>query len=124
MRRVEEFHDKFGMAVTQPYSDELFNLRMRLIAEEFKELAEAGANVVLGTNDEEPEQIILREKFLKEVCDCVYVMYGVAVSFGWDFEEAFNRVHQSNMTKTGSKEDGKQLKGEGYIPPDLKGCVE
>ena len=59
------------------------------------------------------------------MCDCMYVLKGMAVTFGWDLEEAFNRVHQSNMTKIpfSVTDDGKVQKGENYEPPNLEGIV-
>ena len=55
----------------------------------------------------------------------MYVLKGMAVTFGWDLEEAFNRVHQSNMTKIpfSVTDDGKVQKGENYEPPNLEGIV-
>lgn len=90
-------------------------------------------------------------EFLKEACDFIYVMRGYGMTFkdkgqqdaymkGVDeietyvsnffetgkFDEAFRRVHQSNMSKLGDdgkpikREDGKILKGPNYKEPDLK----
>lgn len=45
-------------------------------------------------------------------------------------QEAFRRVHISNMSKLGEdgrpirREDGKVLKGPNYLPPDLKDMVD
>ena len=65
------------------------------------------------------------ENMMKELCDVIYVVIGTFVAFGWDFDEAFNRVHESNMSKLGEdgkpivREDGKILKGLHYAPPFL-----
>jgi len=56
----------------------------------------------------------------------VYVAVGTAVARGYNFSEAFKRVHNSNMSKLDNctvREDGKILKGANYTPPDLKDCV-
>lgn len=45
------------------------------------------------------------------------------------FEEAFKRVHESNMSKLGDdgkpiyREDGKVLKGPHYKPPNLEDLI-
>jgi len=125
MVRVEEFMDKAEQPVDVPFEDRLFNFRMKLIAEEFKEMAEAASSLTLSDIDSDEERTIQKEKFIKEVCDCMYVLKGMAVTFGWDLEEAFNRVHQSNMTKIpfSMTDDGKVQKGENYEPPNLEGIV-
>mgnify|MGYP003661439338 FL=1 len=125
MVRVEEFMDKAKQPVDVPFEDQLFNFRMKLIAEEFKEMAEAASSLTLSDIDSDEERTIQKEKFIKEVCDCMYVLKGMAVTFGWDLEEAFNRVHQSNMTKIpfSVTDDGKVQKGENYEPPNLEGIV-
>lgn len=125
MVRVEEFMDKAEQPVDVPFEDRLFNFRMKLIAEEFKEMAEAAASLTLSDIESEEERAIHKEQFLKEMCDCMYVLYGMAVTFGWDLEEAFNRVHQSNMTKLPftKMDDGKVQKGKNYTPPDMEGLI-
>jgi predicted HAD superfamily Cof-like phosphohydrolase len=51
------------------------------------------------------------------------------VEFGWDFDEAFKRVHESNMSKLDEegkpirRQDGKILKGPNYQAPDLRDLV-
>lgn len=66
-----------------------------------------------------------REHLLKELADLTYVCYQMAACFGWDLTEAFNRVHQSNLSKLGPdgkpifREDGKVLKGPNYKEPTL-----
>lgn len=117
--KVREFHQVFGVALDHKMikGDEettrLGELRYALIEEEFRELLEA----------DNPEN------FLKELADLLYVLYGTAATFGWDIDTAFNRVHQSNMSKLGAdgkpiyREDGKVLKGANYQPADLSDLV-
>lgn len=66
---------------------------------------------------------------LKELADLVYVCFQYAENMGWDLEEAFFRVHESNLSKLGLdgkpivRSDGKVLKGPNYQPPNLKDIV-
>ena len=70
-----------------------------------------------------------KEDILKELCDLVYVCIGFADTYGWNFDTAFNRVHQSNMSKLDKngdpiyRRDGKILKSELYKEPDLQDLV-
>jgi len=92
------------------------NLRRSLIQEEYKELMYAISN-------EEDDEV------LKELCDLVYVCVGFAVTYGWSFDTAFNRVHESNMSKLDAegnpvyREDGKVVKSDCYKPPKLVDLV-
>ena len=53
------------------------------------------------------------------------VCVGMADTYGWDFDEAFKQVHISNMSKLDNdgnpvyRKDGKVLKSDNYVPPDL-----
>lgn len=111
-------------------------------------------------NEEADEVLEAAQHLLKETCDLVYVMVGLAnlapedgdiaippelghklqFATGWvqamveylpdgAFEDAFTRVHRSNMSKLGEdgkpirREDGKVLKGPNYAPPILEDLV-
>lgn len=129
-KMVTEFHTAMGQDVGHPVlkkfqnndgdyarslSDKqqidtmkLLKLRLDLIEEESKEFLEAGMPV----------------DALKEAADLVYVLFGWAVTFGLDLEEAIRRVHASNMSKLVDgkpllREDGKVLKGPNYEPAVL-----
>ena len=123
MKKVREFHEKMELAVDQPFSKELLEFRMKLIFEEVQELAEAG--IELDSNLDLEERHVLMQDFLKEMCDIVYVIKGTAVSFGMDFDKAYDLVHKSNMSKYPFTkcEHGKVLKGKNYKPPVLEECV-
>ena len=123
MEKVRKFHEKMELAVDQPFSKELLEFRMKLIFEEVQELAEAGFQ--LEGNIDQVETYVLMQDFLKELCDVVYVLKGTAVSFGLDFDKAYNLVHKSNMSKLPvvKCEHGKVLKGKNYKPPVLEECV-
>ena len=95
------------------YSRKLEGLRWLLLKEEYNEVRDADG----------PQEL------LKELADLVYVTYGYAATYGWDLDEAFRRVHASNMSKLGprgkplKRPDGKVLKGSNYWKPDLSDLV-
>ena len=127
--KLRSFHESFSHPVDKEYSrsskdadgfpiiGDLEKLRIDLIFEEFEEVMDA------LNNDKNAEDI------LKELCDLVYVCIGFADTFGWDFDTAFNRVHESNMSKLGKdgdpiyRDDGKILKSDQYKEPILKDLV-
>jgi len=59
---------------------------------------------------------------LDGLADLIYVCASAGVRFGWDVDEAFNRVHDSNMTKHGT---GARCRGKGddFIPANLEDLV-
>lgn len=94
---------------TEETFGDLLTLRSDLLYEEWSEV----------TNSQSLENLV------KELCDLVYVICGLCATFGIDFDEAFKRVHESNMSKLGDdgkpmyRDDGKILKGLNYKEPDL-----
>lgn len=72
------------------------------------------------------------EQQLDALVDLVYVALGTAALQGFDFEEAWRRVHASNMLKTrhSSTNPGKRnsrydvVKPAGWIRPNLKDLVQ
>jgi NTP pyrophosphatase (non-canonical NTP hydrolase) len=112
------FHDAFKCPRKKKYKNatvedaELLVLRKNLIREEVNELFEA-------INNEPAENV------LKELVDVVVVCVGMADTYGWDFDSAFSRVHDSNMSKLGNdgkpifRADGKVLKSKNYKPAEL-----
>jgi len=123
MKKVREFHEKMELAIDQPYSKELMDFRLRLLFEEIQELASAALDIETSTNPE--ERHVMMQDLLKEMCDVVYVIKGMAVSFGMDFDKAFELVHKSNMSKLPLIKDanGKVQKGLNYEPPVLEGLI-
>jgi len=115
---VHEFHTIFDVPKAHPSDRQSVALRTRLISEEYREVLAAAREMPNG-----------KEHFLKELCDLAYVIYGTAEAFGWDFDEAFRRVHESNMSKLGidgqpiHREDGKVLKGPNYKEPYMEDLV-
>ena len=118
---VKQFHEIFNMEVnnepTVP-SLELFELRVNLISEELKEL-------YLELEKFDREEGLNFEKLSKEMCDLIYVILGMGVSFGLPLDKCFDEVQKSNMSKLDKdgnpiyREDGKVLKSEFYKEPDM-----
>jgi NTP pyrophosphatase (non-canonical NTP hydrolase) len=119
--KLRNFHTAFEHPVDQPYLlvgfDQKKSLRIKLIREEYKELISA------------IDQKKNKDYILKELCDLVYVCIGFADTYGWDFDIAFNRVHNSNMSKLDEdgtpiyRRDGKILKSKLYKEPNLQDLV-
>ena len=101
----------------------LWDMQLRLINEEHKELVDAAGEVFA-----DPDSSKLRENLIKELSDLVFVCYQFAAAFGLDLDTAMARVYESNMSKLDEqgkpiyREDGKVLKGPNYKKPDLSDC--
>lgn len=122
INQVKKFHEVFGAGIlnspTIPNADRV-ELRVRLITEEAQELIDG-----LNTGN------------LLEVCDgacdLLYVLLGTVLECGLQhkFEEMFDEVQRSNMSKTDAngkailREDGKVLKSEFFSKPDLLTILE
>lgn len=115
---ANEFRKKYELP--QGLTTSSLELQQNLIDEEHLEVAHAYIDL---RKDIENKQ--LRAELLKELADLVYVCHQMAACFGWDLDVAFNRVHDSNMSKLGldgkpiRREDGKILKGPKYFQPTL-----
>ena len=113
------------MAINDKFSIPLLELRQRLLNEEMGELNAEIDNLIneLKTSGETTTES--RAKMLKELADLQYVLSGMVISLGLPMQEAFARVHQSNMSKLVNgkplkRADGKFLKGPNYQPPYLQ----
>ena len=90
------------------------------IEEEYAEFLEAAReHVINGT-------VETRANLCKEWADLAYVVSQAAVFFDIPGDPSFNRVHNSNMTKVVDgkvifREDGKILKPDTYVAPDMRG---
>jgi len=119
---LAEFHSVFGCKRNKSFKSntiedtELLVLRKSLIKEEMDEVFEA-----------------IKEKneahVLKELVDLVVVCVGMADTYGWNFDSAFKRVHESNMSKLDDegkpiyRADGKVIKSKNYKEPYLDDLV-
>lgn len=122
---LEDLLEEFHTGTEVPYFMDLdaygkakfWDLRMRLIAEEFKELL----NELLDARNGEHDML----KILKEAADLVYVTVGTIQLLGYPFTPAFCEVHESNMSKIPEdgkvvrRADGKILKPPTYREADL-----
>ena len=121
--QVKECHQAMELAIDENYGIELLRLRKRLLNEEMQELNAEFDNLIEQLQQGETK-LETRANFLKELADLQYVLSGTVVAFGLPFEEIFDRVHKSNMSKLVNgkvlkREDGKFLKGPNYKPPFL-----
>ena len=106
---VMDFHVALDIPVGDQPAIRRPELRAELIREESKEVRKAIlAGDLIGAID--------------GLCDLIVVAYGAAVEFGVDLEPFWDEVHKTNMAKVGgaTREDGKKLKPEGWVPPDLE----
>lgn len=118
-KKVKEFHNRFRIqssGTPNLENEELIQLRVDLIDEEFSELKEAiSKRDIVGVAD--------------ALTDILYVTYGAGDVFGIDLDECFNDVHSSNMSKLDEngdpifRDDGKVLKGPNYRPPNLEKII-
>ena len=121
-KSIAEFNNVFGCERNKSFksssinSTELLVLRKNLIKEEMEEVFEA-----IKEKDE--------AHVLKELVDVVVVCVGMSDTYGWDFDNAFKRVHESNMSKLDDegkpiyREDGKVIKSKNYKEPYLDDLV-
>ena len=125
-----------GVDISEGEQGGVLSMRLCLIREEAEEvedavclLADKVFNAELLGIDMTEEIKAAKAALLKELCDLQYVLSGFAVTFGLPLDEAFKRVHESNMSKLGPdgkpfyREDGKVLKGPNYKKPDLSDLV-
>jgi len=71
-----------------------------------------------------------RHRDLPEIADAladlIYVTLGTAITYGIDLRPVWDEVQRANMAKVGGpkREDGKQLKPEGWEPPNIKKALQ
>lgn len=114
---VKQFNKSFGI-ITKKKPEVLqekdWSLKADLMKEELFEYMEA-----------------CKKNDLTDVVDAIidmqYVLSGIIIAHGLEdvFEDLFNEVHDSNMSKLENgkalrRDDGKVLKGKNYFKPDLK----
>lgn len=109
---VKEFQKLSGQTPTN-------GLYSALIVEEFNEWRAESLKSQGKPTDE-----------LKELADMLYVIYGYAVSKGWDLEGAFIRVHENNVGRMYQpdgtikrREDGKVEKNKEYPKVKLEDLI-
>lgn len=119
---ILEFHEKFELKYDgkpRTLESELRHFRIDFMEEELVEYIEASHSGDLA-------------KQLDALVDLVYVALGTAHIQGFDFNEAWRRVHEANMKKvravvvTDSKRRSTYdvVKPAGWTPPDLSDLVK
>lgn len=123
LNHVEKFHDTFGIpneyAPKATITNDLIDLRFKLMAEENDEYLEAAKN---GDMVEVADAL----------GDMMYILCGTILSHGMQhkIEEIFEEIQRSNMSKLGEdgkpiyREDGKVLKGPNYFKPNIAKIIE
>ena len=122
IEKVQEFHKTFGIGVGSDFkeklSDETIKLRYKLMEEENNEYLEAA----------------LKGDFV-EVADALgdklYVLLGTIIEHGMQnvIQDIFEEIHRSNMSKLGEdgkpiyREDGKAMKGQNYVSPNIENIL-
>jgi predicted HAD superfamily Cof-like phosphohydrolase len=104
---VQEFHDKFELGYSGPARSlppDLFDFRYKFMGEELSEyyLAHEAAyseTTVSPSYRDQAEYTHQLAKALDGLVDLVYVVLGTAVFHGFNFNEAWRRVHEANMKK-------------------------
>lgn len=128
VRDVRAFNERFELPRPMKptdLDDKLSDFRYNFMCEELAEWNQASC-------DEN------RAEQLDALVDLVYVAIGTAVMAGWDFEEAWRRVHAANMKKVparmGTSDNDLNpakpprhaldvVKPEGWVAPDLSDLV-
>lgn len=125
MNPIVESLLEFNKAFEIPYltspglsSDDLIELRIKLLTEEVQEYAEAARSGDLV-------------EVLDALADIAYILAGTVINHGMQevYDEAFSEVHRSNMAKLVNgrvirREDGKVMKPEGWQPPQLAKFIQ
>ena len=114
---VKHWHQDFNVKTPDaPVENPDWNARWRVTVEELREFEDA-----LFFKD--------KVKTLDAIVDGVFTLIGTAVRYGWDFDEAWRRLLESNASKKGpngeifTNEHGKILKGPNFIPLKLDDLV-
>lgn len=115
---IREFHEKFGLA---------YRGSPRFLP---TELAEFREQFMMEELEEYSDSLVLANQ-LDALVDLVYVAIGTAYLQGFDFNEAWRRVHEANMKKVrvDRAENSKRgstfdvVKPEGWTAPDLSDLV-
>lgn len=119
---IKEFHEKFELTYNGPprnLDPTLRNFRIDFMDEELAEYAEACTAGVLHDQ-------------LDALVDLVYVAIGTVYIQGFNFNEAFRRVHEANMKKVRAPSASMSLRNStydvvkptGWVKPDLSDLVK
>ncbi|HHC08530.1 MAG TPA: hypothetical protein ENK55_07415 [Actinobacteria bacterium] len=120
--RLREFHrivDGYvpdGPRIPDPAT---LALRRALVEEEAAEVREAFDRLLAAPTDDHLVALA------RELADLLYVVYGTFVVAGIDADAVVEEVHAANLRKRSGprRADGKQLKPDGWSPPDVRRVV-
>lgn len=142
MKDIRAFHEKFELTYDgkpRVLKPELAVFRIDFMIEEVEEYSRA----ITAAHSELHEPGLLKdkdrafiaeqlEKQLDALVDLVYVALGTAYLHGFDFNEAWRRVHEANMKKVRARNAGESKRGSiydvvkpaGWEPPSHIDLVE
>jgi predicted HAD superfamily Cof-like phosphohydrolase len=126
---VKRFLSKFGQHYEGPprlLPPDVMGLRSLLIIEEVEEFITAQEKA-----HADPTEFAHRAEVLDALVDVVYCCIAYAALSGYDFDEAWRRVHEANMQKRLAKHSSESKRGssldivkpEGWQPPNLRDLV-
>ena len=145
---LREFHEKHSFPLDKTLREEpdaVSSYNLRKAAKAITKLAEyfeltLVTSVGRGDDRATRAHLILEEtaeilhaladkdelELLDGLCDLVYVTLGTAVAYRLPFEEGFDEVHRSNMTKPvgDAKTDPRLRNKDGYEPPKLREILD
>lgn len=120
INKLKEFNKLYGVATlaTPLPTTSNSDIRARLLAEELLEYQEALASY---------DEVAVADA----LTDLMYVLVGTILHHNLDdcFDELFNEVHSSNLSKLGEdgkpiyRADGKIVKGPNFREPDLRSIL-
>lgn len=130
---IRQFYEKTG-ADKRPRKTRV-NTQIKLVKEEYKELLEEFQKGNIGYEENINGELVPvydplkfdRVALCKEIEDCIYVLIGLSIDLGFKSDEAFNAIHESNLSKVKygivKDETGKVLKGPHYQPANIEEFV-
>lgn len=128
-RDVADFFKVFNLPIGETPAIRNPQVNADLILKEARETAEAitGRRIYINfaPDDAPPEREQSLAEAIDGLCDLLATIYGAAVTFGVDLAPFWDEIHRTNMAKAGGpkRADGKQLKPEGWIPPNIVGLL-
>ena len=128
LRDMIEFHRKFQLEYIGPPRQlpaDIEEFRAKFLREEADEYSEIVAKSPLSRGQDD------NAKQLDALVDIVYVALGTAYLHGYDFAEAWQRVHAANMAKVRAVDQSESKRGStfdvikpaGWVAPDLTDLV-
>lgn len=140
---IKAFHEKFELKYSgdpRHLPDELEEFRAGFMGEELgeylshmdRDVKDLVKNVqFLLWQDRMIGRRVSLKKKLDALVDLVYVALGTAYMHGFDFNEAWRRVHAANMAKVRAERADQSARGstfdvvkpEGWVAPDLSDLV-